>query len=166
MYIVGVDPGLAGAIAVLDAHGTLAGSRGYAHAHTEGATRYAPSVRCTRYGCAPAVVCRLPVPGVHRGIATDARPGDALDVHHRVRLRAVDRTADHVPSVLRYETALERSLYQALHELQRLQAARAGVPVPPPAAADVDVTVMAPREEEGAGSWLCFPRSRGYGRRP
>jgi len=60
--------------------------------------------------------------------------------------------------VLRYETALERSLYKALHELQRLQAARAGVPVPPPAAADVDVTVMAPREEEGAGSWLCLAK--------
>ena len=75
------------------------------------------------------------MPCVHRGIATDARP----------------RTADHVTSVLRYETALERSLYKALHELQLLQAARAGVPVPPPAEADVDVNVMAPREEEGAG---------------
>ena len=91
------------------------------------------------------------MPCVHRGIATDARPGYALDVHHRGRLRALDRTADHVTSVLRYETALERSLYKALHELQRLQAARAGVPVPPPAEADVDVNVMASREEEGAG---------------
>ena len=35
----------------------------------------------------------------------------------------------------RYETAIERSLYKALHELQRLQAARlAGGSVPPPAA--------------------------------
>jgi hypothetical protein len=41
----------------------------------------------------------------------------------------------------RYETTIERGLYKALHELQRLQAARAGVPVPPPAAADVDVNV-------------------------
>jgi len=38
-------------------------------------------------------------------------------------------------------TALERSLYKALHELQRMQAARAGMPVPPPTAADVDVNV-------------------------
>jgi hypothetical protein len=48
---------------------------------------------------------------------------------------------DRLTRVLRYETALERSLYKALHELQRLQAARAGAPVPPPAAADVDVNV-------------------------
>jgi hypothetical protein len=41
----------------------------------------------------------------------------------------------------RYETAIERSLYKALHELQRLQAARrADVNVPPPAAIDVDVS--------------------------
>jgi hypothetical protein len=43
--------------------------------------------------------------------------------------------------LLRYEAALERSFYRALHELHRLQAARAGVPVPPPAALDVDVGV-------------------------
>jgi hypothetical protein len=45
--------------------------------------------------------------------------------------------------LLRYETAIERSLYRSLHELHRLQAARAGVPVPPPAALDVDVAVTA-----------------------
>ena len=41
----------------------------------------------------------------------------------------------------RYETTIERSLYKALHELQRLQAAHAGVPVSPPAATDVDVNI-------------------------
>jgi hypothetical protein len=41
----------------------------------------------------------------------------------------------------RYETAIERSLYRALHELQRLQAARrGGGGAPPPAAIDVDVS--------------------------
>jgi hypothetical protein len=41
----------------------------------------------------------------------------------------------------RYETAIERSLYKALHELQRLQAARrADGSVPPPAVIDVDVS--------------------------
>ena len=41
----------------------------------------------------------------------------------------------------RYETAIERSLYKALHELQRLQAARrAGGNAPPPVAIDVDVS--------------------------
>jgi hypothetical protein len=48
---------------------------------------------------------------------------------------------DRLGRVLRYETTIERGLYKALHELQRLQAARAGVPVPPPAAADVDVNI-------------------------
>jgi hypothetical protein len=39
----------------------------------------------------------------------------------------------------RYETTMERGLYKALHELQRLQAARAaGGSVPPPVAVDVD----------------------------
>ena len=33
----------------------------------------------------------------------------------------------------RYEAAIERGLYRALHELQRLQATRAGQLVPPPA---------------------------------
>ena len=41
----------------------------------------------------------------------------------------------------RYEATIERSLYKALHELQRLQAARrAGGGAPPPAAIDVDVS--------------------------
>jgi len=41
----------------------------------------------------------------------------------------------------RYETTIERSLYKALHELQRLQAARSAQGnVPPPAALDVDVS--------------------------
>ncbi len=37
----------------------------------------------------------------------------------------------------RYESAIERSLYRAIHELQRVQAARRGNPVPPPIAIDV-----------------------------
>jgi hypothetical protein len=41
----------------------------------------------------------------------------------------------------RYETPIERSLYKALHELQRLQAERrAEGSVPPPAALDIDVS--------------------------
>jgi hypothetical protein len=41
----------------------------------------------------------------------------------------------------RYEMTLERSLYKALHELQRLQAARDGQAVPPPEAVDVDISI-------------------------
>ena len=41
----------------------------------------------------------------------------------------------------RYEAAIERSLYKALHELQRLQAARrADGNAPPPVAIDVDIS--------------------------
>jgi hypothetical protein len=41
----------------------------------------------------------------------------------------------------RYETTMERGLYKALHELQRLQSARgAGSSIPAPMAVDVDVS--------------------------
>ena len=48
-----------------------------------------------------------------------------------------------VQKICRYETHLERALYKALHELQRLQAVREGRPAPMPAALDVTVTGMA-----------------------
>ena len=47
--------------------------------------------------------------------------------------------ADTFSRLARYETSLERSLYKALHELQRLQAPRAGRAVLPPVAVDVNV---------------------------
>jgi hypothetical protein len=48
----------------------------------------------------------------------------------------------------RYETAIERSLYKALHELQRLQTARRGAGnVSPPMAVDVEVSGVLSREE-------------------
>ena len=40
----------------------------------------------------------------------------------------------------RYETMLERGIYKALHELQRIQAARNGERPPAPIAVDVDVS--------------------------
>ena len=43
----------------------------------------------------------------------------------------------------RHEAALSRSWSRALHELQRLQAIRAGERVPAPAAVDVDVSINA-----------------------
>jgi hypothetical protein len=42
----------------------------------------------------------------------------------------------------RYESRMERSLFRSLHELQRLQAARQGEPVPAPQVVDIDVTVL------------------------
>ena len=49
--------------------------------------------------------------------------------------------ADSLGTLNRYESGLDRALYAALHELQRLQAARAGGPVRAPAALDVTVTM-------------------------
>ena len=46
----------------------------------------------------------------------------------------------------RYESALERGLFKALHELQRLQAARQGDAVSLPEVVDVDVDVGEPDE--------------------
>jgi hypothetical protein len=42
--------------------------------------------------------------------------------------------------VLRYETTMERAFLRTLHELQRLQASRAGGSVPPPLTLDVNVS--------------------------
>jgi hypothetical protein len=49
--------------------------------------------------------------------------------------------ADAFSKLSRYEATIERSLYRALHELQRLQATRAGQSVPLPTAVDVDMQV-------------------------
>jgi hypothetical protein len=46
---------------------------------------------------------------------------------------------DAFSKISRYESAIERTLYRALHELQRLQAERAGQPVTPPVTVDLDV---------------------------
>jgi hypothetical protein len=53
--------------------------------------------------------------------------------------RAFATSRDTFAVLSRYEVALERSLFGALHELQRLQAARAGVDVPAPLAVDVEL---------------------------
>jgi hypothetical protein len=58
----------------------------------------------------------------------------------RTFVRDADK-ANAFSKLSRYEAPIERSLYKALHELQRLQAARrADGDVPPPAAIDVDVS--------------------------
>lgn len=50
---------------------------------------------------------------------------------------SIIRELDH--TLLRYETTIERSLFKALHELQRLQAVRLGQKIPLPLAIDVNV---------------------------
>ena len=48
--------------------------------------------------------------------------------------------ADTLSKLSRYERSLERGLYRALHELQRLQASRSGQCVAPPVVLDVEVS--------------------------
>lgn len=42
--------------------------------------------------------------------------------------------------LIRYENSIERGIFKALHELQRLQAKRNGETTPPPVAIDIDVS--------------------------
>jgi hypothetical protein len=47
---------------------------------------------------------------------------------------------DTYSKLIRYEASIERGIYKALHELQRLQAARNGENVPVPVAVDMDIS--------------------------
>jgi hypothetical protein len=60
-----------------------------------------------------------------------------LDHMRRERLLA---SAPQTDQIARYEAHLSRQLAQALHELQRLQAARSGAPIMPPVVVDVTVS--------------------------
>jgi hypothetical protein len=59
-----------------------------------------------------------------------------------------------------YETRLDRMLHRALHELQRLQARRAGADLPPPLVVDVDVRGLSSLEGP-APEPMPAPSSRG-----
>ena len=64
--------------------------------------------------------------------------GDESATLGRIFVRDADK-ANAFSKLFRYETTIERSIYRALHELQRLQAARrADGNAPPPVAIDVD----------------------------
>jgi hypothetical protein len=68
----------------------------------------------------------------------ESKPDHAFNNYGREKMSVLSR----------YEVTLERSLYKALHELQRLQAARDGQTVPPPEAVDVEVSVSRPNESD------------------
>jgi hypothetical protein len=68
----------------------------------------------------------------------EAKPDHAFNNYGREKMSVLSR----------YEVTLERSLYKALHELQRLQAARDGQAVPLPEAVDVEVSVSCPNEPD------------------
>jgi hypothetical protein len=65
----------------------------------------------------------------------------------RARQQRILPGADELDKVLRYESHVSRQMLQALHTLERLQAARAGADVPPPAALDVNVNGPTPALE-------------------
>jgi hypothetical protein len=71
------------------------------------------------------------------GEAEPTSPTAALGL---VFIGAAKNSADPLTKLSRYETTLERSFYRALHELQRLQAVRAGRDVSLPTAVDVERT--------------------------
>jgi hypothetical protein len=58
-----------------------------------------------------------------------------------IATRSLGRYAETFANLWRHEAALSRSSSRILHELQRLQAIRAGERVPAPAAVDVDVRI-------------------------
>lgn len=63
---------------------------------------------------------------------------------NELRLQRIQKTSSLPPrlemdNLLRYETAIERQMYQAIRELERLQRLRAGDPVPPPMQLDLNL---------------------------
>jgi hypothetical protein len=88
-------------------------------------------------------------------ITDEKRHEEALERVRRMRGEQEDETAtlgrtfardadraNAFSKLSRYETALGRQLYRALHELERRQAARGGVAVTPPQVLDVEVSGM------------------------
>ena len=59
-------------------------------------------------------------------------------------IKSLEAIFEQGSKLTRYESFLERSIHKSLHELQRLQAARAGVLVPLPVAVDVEVYGVEP----------------------
>ena len=90
----------------------------------------------------------------HRSVTDKRKHREALEKAEEMRVkrnaeattlgRTFARDADKTNAfskLSRYETTIERGVYKALHELQRLQAARvAAGSVSPPLAVDVDVS--------------------------
>lgn len=81
-------------------------------------------------------------PDQHRQLLAQAAEADARRDSETLATTLVNdaANANALTKLSRYETALERGLYRALHELQRLQAARAGLAVSAPAVLDVNVS--------------------------
>jgi hypothetical protein len=64
--------------------------------------------------------------------------GENEDQQTRKRIRNMVSN-DNIDNILRYETTIERSIFRALHELERLQAKRNGKDIPVPSMVDVNL---------------------------
>jgi hypothetical protein len=95
------------------------------------------------------------VKGLDITITDEKKHEEALSRARRMRSEQEDETAtlgrtfardadraNAFSKLSRYETAIERALYRALHELERRQAARGGAALTPPQVLDVDVSGM------------------------
>jgi hypothetical protein len=83
----------------------------------------------------------------------DRRQDDAMSPESRDERCMIGFCADHLAvggrllNLTRYEAVIERGMFQALHELQRLQAARSGAAPALPTA--IDVTVISAEPAQG-----------------
>ena len=80
--------------------------------------------------------------GVEINLDFGSYPKDEeLEKDQKKRKKTRDMVANNnTEQILRYETTIERSIYRALHELQRLQASRLGEKPPAPISVDVDIS--------------------------
>jgi hypothetical protein len=60
--------------------------------------------------------------------------------HDTLEQAAILPSAKTVDKILRYETALERQLFRAMTELERLQRRRTGEKIPPPLTTEVSAS--------------------------
>jgi hypothetical protein len=75
-------------------------------------------------------------------VASLAEAQNGLEVDNLLQaIQVLEKHSGEFALLERREQALTRSLFRTLHELQRLQAIRAGERVPAPAAVDVDVSI-------------------------
>ena len=79
----------------------------------------------------------------HTQLLKQAAVADAQRDQETLAVTLIRDASNALTKLSRYETALERGLYRALHELQRLQATRAGHAVSAPAVLDVNVSALA-----------------------
>jgi hypothetical protein len=121
---------------------------------TAGMVRQAVALMATAYKMANEKLWARLVEAGHREVGENRERVQKIEEEVKVlrrRVRTIEerkRQANILPDentlnkVLRYESHVSRQMLQALHTLERLQAARAGADFPPPAA--VDVTVDGP----------------------